>query len=683
MKQIFTLFIFLILIHLTTQSQDRLPWRLGERQVTINIPDSDEATKVSGIIQSANKSGYTINYEEGNGFIRCYVTPDELKYLEEEGLDITVEIQDLNEWAASFGIRGVPGGYYTVAELNEIADSLANSFPEICTKQLIGYSSFSDPIYILKISDNSAVDENEPELMFDGGIHGDEIGGPENLIRFARDLCLDYGTVPEITDAVNNAEIWILYCVNPYGRNNMTRYNSNGIDINRDFGYMWGGEGGSMAPFSQPESKIIRGLLLSHHFVIHISYHSGTEFISYPWSYRADLCPDEPNHNYLASQYASNSGYTNIPYEPGFTGMYPINGASKDYGYGGPGSISWSVEISLSKQPPASQVTSYYFKNKDAMLAMVSNAYMQGINGIITDNINGKAVPANVTINNFFPVTTDTITGDYHKFLLPGSYTVRIEAGGYYPQIVNDVIINSGFQTDLDIQMERGGGYFGQNVISCSIPNDNPDDEGNTPAISGKPDSISYSIGRNGSIVIDMGTAVLNRTGNDLKIYENDLSPEGYKVFAANTPDGPWLLLGESTATASFDLSNTMLNKTRYIKILDDGDGSSQVPDAGFDLDAIENLYPDTTTVGVSAMFFNKLFSVSPVPTDFNLTLKGPDGNYLAEIYNSKGNRIRSYAIRISANTYKFDTFDFPPGLYIINLTSEKLSGSIKFIIAR
>jgi len=759
-KKFSTISLFVILLQITINGQNVSPWRLNESQITINTPTIEEVGRVAGILQSANRTGYNISYEEGQGFVRCYTIPSELDYLVNEGLNINVEIPDLNEWSASFGTRGVPGGYYTFAELNEIADSLATNFPSICTKHFIGNSSYSDPMYVLKISDNSGVDENEPELMFDGGIHGDEIGGPENLIRFARDLCLDYGNDPEITDAVNNSEIWILYCVNPYGRNYMTRYNANGIDVNRDFGYMWDGEGGSVAPFSQPETRLIRNLLLSHRFVIHISYHSGTEFISYPWSYRADLCPDDPNHTYLAQQYASNSGYTNIPYGPGNTGMYPINGASKDYGYGGPGSISWSVEISLSKQPPSSQITSYYLKNKESMLTMISKAYMQGINGVITDAETGKPVSAIVTVGNFFPLITDTITGDFHKFLVPGTYNVTVKANGYITQTITGVNINNGLQTELNVQMIKGGGYFGQSVITCYIPNDNPNDEGNTPAIAGKPDSVAYSIGRNGGVIIDMGTSVLNRMGNDIKVYENDLSPEGYKVFAANTADGPWLLLGQATGTASFDLSNTFLNKTQFIKVLDDGDGSSQIPDAGFDLDAIENLHPDTLTVGwisgivydsqeppqilpgasfyindnliiadengsfsavstpgeviitafappfyndtdtvlvtlgdtlshdmhlivtesVKNHNFNRLFTLSPVPAGHFLTINGPDGNYFAQIYNSKGDYICSKEIEISAHACKMNISELTAGLYIIVLRNDKMSASLKFI---
>lgn len=614
MKIVFTiLIIFSFLIPIWAQQQ--LPWRLNEKQVKIQTGTPADCNGVIQQLNAINASGKKISFEEGNGFIRAYITPEEQDELTNAGISFITEVADLNALSASFGARGVPTGYYTMHELNEIADSLATNFPSICTKQLIGTSSASDPIYALKISDNSSADEAEPELLFDGGIHGDEIGGPENLIRFARDLCIGYGVTPLITECVNNAETWIIYAINPYGRNNMTRYNANGIDINRDCGYMWNGEGNSTGAFSQPETRIIRNMLLEHQFVMHLSYHSGTEFISYPWSYRESLCPDNANHDYLAQQYASNSGYSNIPLGPGFTGMYAINGSTKDFGYGSTGAISWSVEISVSKQPPANQIVPYYLKNKDAMIAMITNSINQGIHGIVSDAVTGEPISGTVFIDNLYPVSTSSVNGDYHKFLTPGTYNVSFKTNDYLPSVQSGVTILTGQQTEVNAELTKGGGYYATRVISCRIPNNNPADEGNTPAAISSPDSVSYSIGRNGFVILDMGSSVLNSEGADFKVFENDATAEGYSVYAGNTPDGAWILLGSGTSTASFDMGGTFLSKARYIKITDDGDGQSVTPNAGFDLDAVENLHPDTLTVGwISGTVYNNQLPYFTIP---------------------------------------------------------------------
>lgn len=57
--------------------------------------------------------------------------------------------------------------------------------------------------------------------------------------------------------------------------------------------------------------------------------------------------------------------------------------------------------------------------------------------------------------------------------------------------------------------------------------------------------------------------------------------------MAGTTPDGPWILMGHGTGNEVFELEPTGLPQARYLKIKDSGVGQSQVPDAGFDLDAI------------------------------------------------------------------------------------------------
>jgi PKD repeat protein len=54
--------------------------------------------------------------------------------------------------------------------------------------------------------------------------------------------------------------------------------------------------------------------------------------------------------------------------------------------------------------------------------------------------------------------------------------------------------------------------------------------------------------------------------------------------------DGPWYSMGTGTGTSEFSFENCTISEARYFKLLDDGDGSASVADAGFDLDAIQVL---------------------------------------------------------------------------------------------
>lgn len=582
------LLIGLLLLVLTVQGQNL--WREGEMQVRVYVENQAQAD----FLKRSNMIG-----EPAGAFIRCYLTPDELLHIRQQGIRYEVEVDDLNKMSASMGSRGVPNGYYTVAQLHAIADSLEQNFPDICKVVHLGFATGMNELKAIKISDNVHLNENEARILFDGGIHGDELGGPENLIRFARDLCYGYNNDAQITNLINNREIWIYYCVNPYGRNYMTRYNANGVDLNRDFGYMWNGEGNSSGPFSQPESKIYRNLMLNNQFVIHCSYHSGTEYISYPWSYRAQSTPDAQHHLMLAQMYSQSSGYTNLPYGQGYNGMYAINGSTKDFGYGALGSISWTIELSVSKQPPAAQIVPIYLKNKAAMLKMVEMAGY-GIQGVVRDSITNLPIPALVFVNDFMCVTNNPVVGDFHKFLPGGSYTVKVVAAGHQTRVYENVVVQDNQATTLDVVLPRDTGRYAWRVISTHIAGNNPHDEGNTMGALGPPDNIRYSLGKNGYAIIDMCDTLKPGNGPEIKVFENDQTPENYMVMAGATPDGPWILMGHGTGNQEFELEPSGLQQARYLKIKDSGTGQSQIPDAGFDLDAISYVYrPATDTSGI------------------------------------------------------------------------------------
>ncbi|MEJ5301961.1 MAG: PKD domain-containing protein [Bacteroidales bacterium] len=559
-------------------------WRPGEMEVRVKLE------KVSDIhwLQS-----HKLNYDQPKtlpGIARLYLTPSELEILKKENYAFEISISDLNEYYRDFWNPNVPSGYYTYQQIINIADSLVGAFPDICQKIIIGQSGQGRQLAVLKISDNATTNEAEPEVFFEAGIHGDEIGTVENIIRFARDLCKGYGTNTQITNLVNTREIFLLLMVNPDGRESMSRYNANYVDINRDGGYMWNGEGNSPAAWSQVETKAIRNFLNQRHFVVFTDYHSGTEFISYPWSYRPDVTLDQTHIHNLAAVYANNSGYSNIPYAAGYAGMYPINGSTKDFNYGMWGSVAWSIEISNSKQPPASQIYYYYNKNKPAMLSIIQYAGY-GIGGMVYDSITGQPVAARIRINGTVPIYNDPEVGDFHKYVVPGTYNVEVAANGYQTKTITGVNVSAYNAVQLNISLSPSQGRYAYKVLGSYIPGNNFDDEGYTWAALGAPDNINYSLGKNGWIILDMKDTIYNGNGNDFRVTESDNNPEAYTVYASMYMDGPWKLVGSATGMHEFNLGNASLNKARYIKIQDNGTGSAYGNNAGFDLDAVEILY--------------------------------------------------------------------------------------------
>jgi len=560
-------------------------WRTNEMEVRLFLENTSQFEYVKELKIDGDF------YNDGTAII--YVTPSELEKIDNYGLRYNILKKDLNEFSKNFwkSQADVPNGYYSFDEIAAIADSLAQNFPDICSKRIFGTTAGGLELAALKISDNVEVDENEAEVIFDGGIHGDEIGASENVIRFARKLCTEYGSYSEITDLVDSREIWLYYCVNPWGRNNMSRQNQNGVDLNRDWGYMWDQWGGSTGAFSQVESKALRKCIYENQFVVHTTYHSGTEYISLPWSYRSSQCEDFPQIEQLAGVYAETSTYPNLEYGQGATGMYFINGSSKDTNYGMMGSISWSMEISYSKQPPASEVQMYYQRNVPAMLAIIEYSGY-GVEGIVTDSITGEPIQAIVLVDDYIQTYTDSTAGDFHKYVLPGTYSITIIANGYENKTIDNIVVTENSSTVTDFQMNPTEEYrqFVYKFAASQIPDNNPSDEGDTPAVFGAPDNRNYSIGKNGWVVLDMQFPVVNGPGTDIRIYEGDSSPEGYSVFVGPTFDGPWISIGTGNGTTEFDFAETDVSEAQFIKIMDDGDGTAIADNAGFDLDAIEAL---------------------------------------------------------------------------------------------
>jgi PKD repeat protein len=548
-------------------------WRPGEKQVIIENPEQ---------LQFIGLNRLKISYDIiATDRVRAYVTPAELTRLEKSGIIYEVEIDDLNAFYK--GYWETKDAYHSYQEIIDLADSLVQAFPTLCQKIIYGTSLGGRQLAVLRISDNVMTDEGEPKVMFDGGIHGDEIGASENVIRFARDILLKYGTDPVVTNLVNNREIWLFLMVNPDGRVNMSRYNNNGIDLNRDAPYMWDAWGGSTGPCSQIESKALRDCMYNNSFVVHTSYHSGTEYVSCPWSYRPDQ-PADWNHIYqLAGVYASTSLYPSLPYGQGFSGMYGINGSTKDSNYGIMGSISWSMEISMSKQPPPGQIMLYYNYNYPAMI---------GLTGIVTDATTGEPVEAVILVNNYLPTYSSPAIGDYHKYVLPGTYNITVTANGYASQTVSNVVVTNNSSTQTNFQLQPQPGHFVYKFVASQIPGNNFADPGNTKAVIGPPDNIYYSIGKNGFCILDMQYAIPDGPEDDFIVHEGGNTPEGFSCYVGTTIDGPWIFIGTGMGTTGFDLANAGIPEAQFIKIVDAGNGVANIAGAGFDLDAIEVVVP-------------------------------------------------------------------------------------------
>ena len=518
------------------------------------------------------------------------------KKLEDLGLYYEILIPDVTSF---YDENFKDARYHTYQEFLDTLSIIATNNPNICKLETLGVSAGGRRIVVLKITDNPNLEEEEPEILFEGNTHGDEKIGSEVCFNFILHLVRNYGTDPLITNLVNTREIWVSPVVNPDGHIANTRYNANGVDLNRDYGYVWDGEGSSPSAFSQPETRAFRDLGLRNNFYHWTSFHAGTYFISAPWSYSPFQPRDSLELKYLGLNYRSFTGY---PYAQGYHGMYEIHGSSKDFAYGVFGSTSWSVEICILKTPPADSIQPISNREIPAMLFICRMA-KRGIEGVVYDSLSGRRLKAMViALPNDWPCYTDSVLGDFHRFLLPGTYSLKVISPGYRTKTISNITVPSDTSVFVSIPLVPDSSFAVSGFMCpmCRLKDGNVISSFTNLSLEPR-DGRRLSIGVGGWTMVDMGKVITNGPGNDFTVYEDDSDPEGYRVEVALSLDGPWTSLGSDTGTSSFDLARGGISSCRYIKIIDDGDGTNN-PTAGFDLDAIEALVANLPSLSLSSL---------------------------------------------------------------------------------
>ncbi len=362
----------------------------------------------------------------------------------------------------------------------------ATTFPSLCTLQEIGTAALGRKLYVLKISDNASTDETEPEFFYTSSMHGDEITGYPTMMHLIDELLTNYGTLSEITNLVNETEIFICPLANPdgsyktagndvFGAITPTRANSTGSDLNRNYPDAIGGLHNDSMVY-QPETIAFMNYTSSRNFVLAANYHGGTEVINYPldtsntpgtgaFSYH----PHDLYLKYISEEYAGlcqtadgNLDYMDAVYN---TGQMPgvTNGAAWYSVYGGRQDASnyfdhckeITVEISNAKTPVANTLPFFWDRNRQALLNFMKQANY-GLHGIVTDQ-SGNPLHAKVYVggnaDNFGAwVETSPTKGDYHKVQIAGTYNVIFEAPGYTSQM-HSVSLTNLATTTLNVTM--------------------------------------------------------------------------------------------------------------------------------------------------------------------------------------------------------------------------------------
>ncbi|MEQ2174703.1 hypothetical protein GOODEAATRI_010503, partial [Goodea atripinnis] len=203
---------------------------------------------------------------------------------------------------------------------------------------------------------------NKKAMWIDCGIHAREWISPAFCLIFVHYSLSFYNQNPDITQILNNMDVYVMPVMNPDGykytwtKNRMWRKNRSfkkntsciGVDLNRNFDANWCTIGASPDPCeeiycgafpeSEPESLAVANFLRSHKdsIQIYLTIHSYSQMLIIPYSCSMDEAENHSDLYEMVKQAAENirryyrSVYT---YGPGAKTIYLAPGGSDDWAY--------------------------------------------------------------------------------------------------------------------------------------------------------------------------------------------------------------------------------------------------------------------------------------------------------------------------------------------------------------
>jgi carboxypeptidase T len=329
--------------------------------------------------------GFAIDYVDLEaGYVEAWVPLADIERIKELGFAYDV-VSTKDTFPPSHD------AYHDYAEQVAFVTDLAAQYPEITDLFSIGKSLENRDLWCIKISDNPMQDElDEPAIAVVAMHHAREILTPEMALYAAQQLVEGYGNNEEITAYVENREIFIVINLNPDGGEydhsggsfHMWRKNRRvnegsqcrGVDLNRNYGYLWGGVGSSgracddtyhgTVAFSEPESSAFRDFVLAHENInMLLTLHTHAKLVLYPWGNTSQHIDDQIDfltHKQLAEYQGAILNYTANQ----ASSLYPTTGDTTDWSYGARGITSFTWEMAPGQfdltgfYPPPSMIAS-------------------------------------------------------------------------------------------------------------------------------------------------------------------------------------------------------------------------------------------------------------------------------------------------------------------------------------
>jgi len=345
---------------------------------------------------------------------------EQIRKLRQQGYDVSLLGSAPDRSSGSDDVRlfdfpSADSKYHNYAETNTEIDQRLAAYPNIMSRRVIGKSYQGRDIVAIKVSDNVATDESEPEVLFTFHQHAREHLTVEMALYLLRELGAGYGSDSRITNLVNNREIWIVPDLNPDGgeydiatgsyrswrKNRQPNSGSSyvGTDLNRNWNYKWGCCGGSSGSTSSetyrgagaesaPEVKVVadfvRGRVVGgkQQITAGIDFHTYSELVLWPFGYTysdttTGMTADDYNaFKTVGQKMAASNGYT----AEQSSDLYITDGSIDDYLWGTQKIFSYTFEMYPTSSsgggfyPPDEVIERETSRNRDAVLQLLENA---------------------------------------------------------------------------------------------------------------------------------------------------------------------------------------------------------------------------------------------------------------------------------------------------------------------
>eukprot|EP00437_Effrenium_voratum_P041411 CAMPEP_0181460734 /NCGR_PEP_ID=MMETSP1110-20121109/33498_1 /TAXON_ID=174948 /ORGANISM="Symbiodinium sp., Strain CCMP421" /LENGTH=354 /DNA_ID=CAMNT_0023585303 /DNA_START=80 /DNA_END=1141 /DNA_ORIENTATION=- len=252
-----------------------------------------------------------------------------LSLCESKGLRRSLELETAGRLQSEFPF------YHTTEELHSEAARLV----EACSHPAALYSRRKDYVEIQEVRVGSNA-TNKVSLLF--GEHSRELIGPETALMLLKMLCGEHTEKSSlVAKALEDSQFQLILNANPGSRVKVEqgeyclRANPNGVDLNRNWDEKWdlgSGPDHGPKPFSEPETQVVRDMIVDFKPTTFLSVHSGTLGLYMPWAYDSEHLAQRNRQAMLSVLQELDAAHCKCPF----------GAAGKEVGYDCPGtSFDW------------------------------------------------------------------------------------------------------------------------------------------------------------------------------------------------------------------------------------------------------------------------------------------------------------------------------------------------------